>query len=105
MQRGWLGVEPQNLNPEIVEAFNLPVTQGALVAGVLRNGPAARAGLKPGDVITQVAGREVADATRLLDAVAALKPGETAALTVQRGAQTLTIEVVPGQRPPAARQR
>ena len=105
VQRGWLGVEPQNLNPEIVEAFNLPVTQGALVAGVLRDGPAAKAGLKPGDVITQVAGREVADATRLLDAVAALKPGEPAALTVQRGPRSMTLEVVPGQRPPAARQR
>ena len=105
VQRGWLGVEPQNLNPEIVEAFNLPVTQGALVAGVLRDGPAAKAGLKPGDVITQVAGREVADATRLLDAVAALRPGEPAALTVQRGPRSMTLEVVPGQRPPAARQR
>ncbi|MCP5286262.1 MAG: trypsin-like peptidase domain-containing protein [Burkholderiaceae bacterium] len=106
VQRGWLGVEPQNLNPEIVEAFALPVTQGALVAGVLRNGPAAKAGLKPGDVITQVAGQAVRDAAQLLDAVAALRPGEPAALTVQRGAESMAVEVVPGQRPaprPAAR--
>jgi len=106
VQRGWLGVEPQNLNPEIVEAFALPVTQGALVAGVLRNGPAAKAGLKPGDVITQVAGRDVRDAAQLLDAVAALRPGEPAVLSVQRGAQAMAVDVVPGQRPaprPAAR--
>ncbi len=105
VQRGWLGVEPQNLNAEIAEAFQLPVTRGALVAGVLRNGPAARAGLKPGDVIVRVGERSVDDASSLMAAVAALKPGEPAELAVQRGPQALTVTVVPGQRPPADAQR
>ncbi len=99
VRRGWLGVEPQNLNAEIREAFGLPVMQGALVAGVMRGGPAAQAGIKPGDVITQVQGQTVSDATALLGAAARLTPGEPATLSVQRGAKALQVKVVPGLRP------
>jgi serine protease DegQ len=101
VERGWLGVEPQNLTAEIIEAFGLPVASGALVAGVLRSGPAAQAGLQPGDVISRVGERDVADANALLDAVAALKPGEPVELAVQRRDQALTLTVVPGKRPAA----
>jgi len=67
-------VEPRDLTPEIVETFNLQTREGVLITGVLRDGPAARGGLKPGDIVTatrpQVASRESgeADATPEQDA-------------------------------------
>ncbi len=56
VQRGWVGVEMQNLTPELAESFGVRTTHGALVAGIYRNGPAAQAGLTPGDIITHVDG-------------------------------------------------
>ena len=57
--RGWIGVEPRDLTPEIAETFDLPVKQGVLITGVLQNGPASAGGVRPGDVV--VAGRRHAD--------------------------------------------
>ncbi|MFX8813258.1 serine protease, partial [Acinetobacter baumannii] len=52
--RGWIGVEPRDLTPEMAETFNLPVKEGVLITGVLHNGPAAQGGMLPGDVVVQV---------------------------------------------------
>jgi len=101
--RGWIGVEPRDLPAEYVESFKLPIKDGVLITGVLQDGPAGRSGLKPGDVVTAVGERPVANTTQLLNAVAALKPGSEAALGVQRGEQALHVKVTVGQRPPAQR--
>ena len=97
--RGWIGVEPQELNAELAQAFDVQVKGGVIITGVLQNGPAAQAGLRPGDVITQVAGRPVATVWQLLGAVAALKPGEPAKVTIARGDRRSDLTVVPGKRP------
>ncbi len=97
--RGWIGVEPRDLTPEMAETFNLPVKEGVLITGVLHNGPAAAGGLRPGDVVVQVAGAKVANTAQLLNAVASLKPGEGAKIQVQRGNEALTLEVVAAKRP------
>ncbi|MDE1997838.1 MAG: trypsin-like peptidase domain-containing protein [Burkholderiales bacterium] len=97
--RGWIGVEPRDLTPEIAETFNLPITQGVLITGVLHNGPAALGGIRPGDVVTQVGGNVVANTAQLLNTVAALSPGKTAAIKVQRGNDTLNLSVVVAKRP------
>jgi Do/DeqQ family serine protease len=99
--RGWLGVEQRDLTPEFIESFKLPVRQGALITGVLQGGPASQGGLKPGDVVTRIGDSPVTNTTQLLAAVAALKPKSTAMVTVQRGAQTLTLPITVGQRPRA----
>jgi S1-C subfamily serine protease len=99
--RGWIGVQPRDLTPEFADSFQLPVHQGVLVTGVLRDGPAAVAGLKPGDVVTAIGGRRVANTAQLLRAVAALRPPASAVLDVQRGSQTLRMEVPVARRPPA----
>jgi serine protease DegQ len=103
--RGWIGVEPQELNAELAETFNIKSTNGVIITGVLQNGPAAAAGIRPGDVITEVNGDPVNTVTGLLSAVAALKPGTPAPMTVQRKDSTLEIRVTPGkrQRPSAPR--
>ena len=96
--RGWIGVEPQELSPELAESFGIEAQRGVIITGVLQNGPAAQAGLRPGDVITAVKGREVGTVSQLLAAVAALPPGEKAPLDVTRRDGKLQIEVTPGRR-------
>jgi len=99
--RGWIGVEPRDLTPEMAETFNLPVKDGVLITGVLHNGPAAQGGLRPGDVVVQVAASQVANTSQLLNAVAALKPGETAQVRVQRAGEVVNLNVVVAKRPKA----
>jgi len=101
--RGWIGVEPRDLPAEYVESFKLPIKDGVLITGVLRDGPAGKSGLKPGDVVTTVGERRVANTSQLLTAVAGLKPGSEAAIGVQRGADALQLKLTVGQRPPAPR--
>jgi serine protease DegQ len=105
VKRGWIGVEPRDLTPEIAQSFNLPVKQGVLITGVLQNGPAGLAGLRPGDVVTQVADMPVSNTAQLLAAVAAIKPQTEAAFQVQRGAQKLSIPITVAQRPKAPMNR
>ncbi|GLS14663.1 DegQ protease [Hydrogenophaga electricum] len=96
--RGWIGVEPQDLTPELAENFGVPPGTGVIITGVLQNGPAAQAGLRPGDVITQVAGKSVNNVAQLLSAVAALPPGQPASLEVVRKEGAQHLQVVPGRR-------
>jgi serine protease DegQ len=98
--RGWIGVQPRDLTPEFADSFQLPVHEGVLVTGVLRDGPAAVAGLKPGDVVTAIGGRKVANTAQLLRAVGALKPPASAVLDVQRGSRAMRLEVPVAKRPP-----
>ncbi len=96
--RGWIGVEPQELNAELMETFNVKAKEGVIITGVLQNGPAGQAGIKPGDVITAVNGKPVTNVTELLGAVAALKPGVAAPLSVQRAGKTSDVSVTPAKR-------
>ena len=96
--RGWIGVEPQDLTPELAESFGLKAGSGVIITGVLQDGPAAKAGIHPGDVITAVAGRKVANVAQLLSAVAALPPGTPAQLDVIRKDGASSIQVTPGKR-------
>jgi serine protease DegQ len=107
VRRGWIGVEPRELTPEIAENLNLSTRSGVLITGVLQDGPASKGGMRPGDVVVAVAGTPVASVAQLLDTVAALPPGQPAQISVQRGAKslTLTVEVVQRKRPPPRRQR
>ena len=97
--RGWIGVEPRDLTPEIAKTLDLAVTQGVLITGVVQAGPASEGGLRPGDVVTRIAGTPVANTPQLLNAVAALKPHETATIRVQRGENALDVKVTVAQRP------
>ncbi len=97
--RGWIGVEPRDLTPEIAQTLNLPIKQGVLITGVLNSGPASAAGLRPGDVVVKIADTPVINTVQLLGAVAALKPRATAVIGVQRGDQTLALNVLVAQRP------
>ncbi len=101
--RGWIGVEPRDLTPEIAQTLNLPIRQGVLITGVLQSGPASAGGLRPGDVVVKVGDRPVANTGQLLNAVAGLKPREAAVIGVQRGDKALELSVTVAQRPAATR--
>ncbi len=98
--RGWIGVEPQDLGPELAESFGLPAGKGVIITGVLQNGPAAQAGIRPGDVITAVGDREVNSVAQLLSAVASLQPEQPATLQVVRKGEKNEVRVIPGRRTP-----
>jgi len=103
--RGWIGVEPSELSPELAQTFGVQATQGVIITGVLQGGPAAQAGIRPGDVILQVAGKPTNNVSQLLTAVAALQPGQAASFELQRGDQQMKLSVVPGTRPRTRQQR
>ena len=108
--RGWIGVEPQDISPELAASFKLPggqgqTLQGVVITGVLQNGPAAKAGIRPGDVITQVEKQKTGNVSELLSQVAGLSPGKPAKVQVWRGQSLNEITVTPGQRPAPAQRR
>jgi len=97
--RGWVGVEPNDLSPELAETFGIARQQGVVVTGVLQSGPAATAGVRPGDVLLGVNGKTVDNVDQLLAAIAALKPGVAATLSVERKGNPMSMSVTPAQRP------
>lgn len=97
--RGWIGVEPNDLSPELAETFGVKVREGVIITGVLQQGPAALAGIRPGDVITAVAGNDVHNVSELLTRVAGLKPGTPSSFSLQRQESRIEVDVIPGVRP------
>ena len=97
--RGWIGVEPNELTPELAQTFGIQSAQGVIVTGVLNSGPAAEAGIRPGDVITQVAGQPVRTVSELLTRIAGLTPGQATPFALQRQGQAVEVSVTPAQRP------
>ena len=99
MVRGYIGVEPQDITPELAESFGLNTKSGTIVAGVVKGGPADKAGIKPGDILVAVNGKPVADTTDMLNTIAQLAPGSTAQMTLLRKTAETKVEVEIGKRP------
>jgi serine protease DegQ len=97
--RGWIGVEPQDITPELATSFGLAKTSGTIIAGVLKGGPADKAGIKPGDILISVGEKAVTDTTAMLNLVAQLTPGEKTQLTILRKSRESIVEVTVGKRP------
>ena len=95
VERGWLGVQIQDLDEELATSLRLDDTEGALVADVVDGSPAARGGLQPGDVITRFNDRAVESSRTLSRAVAATDPNTSAKVTVWRDGRSrdLTVEL------------
>ncbi|MBT8525767.1 Do family serine endopeptidase [Polynucleobacter paneuropaeus] len=98
--RGWIGVEPQNVSPELAESLGLTKdTRGVLLSGVLDQGPGDRGGLKPGDVLLSVNSEKVYDVRSLLNLIAQEKPGDEINLKVIRKSKDLDLKIRVGKRP------
>ena len=98
------------MSAELAESFQLPksgpaLAEGVVIVGVLKDGPAAQAGIRPGDVITQVAGQPVRNVPELLAQVASLQPGVQAELNVLRRQGVVNLRLTPAERPASNRQK
>jgi len=101
--RGWIGVETQEITPEMASSFGLKRQSGAIIAGVVRHGPADKGGIKPGDILLTVDGKPVTDTNGMLNLIAQLTPGEKAKMTILRKSRETTIDVTVGKRPASAK--
>ncbi|MBL8521135.1 MAG: trypsin-like peptidase domain-containing protein [Betaproteobacteria bacterium] len=103
--RGFIGINPQDVTPDLAESLKLSAARGALVAQVNRGGPADKGGLKSGDVIVAVDGKAIQDSIAAMAAIAAIKPGTHARFTVVRDQREVQVTVNVGRRPPPVRAR
>ncbi|HEX8478224.1 MAG TPA: PDZ domain-containing protein, partial [Telluria sp.] len=91
-----------DITPELADSFGLNRKTGAIIAGVVRGGPADKAGMRPGDILANVDGKQVASTTDMLNLIAQLAPGGKTRMTVIRKNRETTVEVTVGKRPKIA---
>ena len=103
--RGWIGVEPTELTPELAQTFNVNRQEGVIITGVLQTGPAFKAGIRPGDMLLAVNDHKVQNVAELLAQVSLLKPGVDAQLKILRKEQEQVLQVTPQQRPKVRAER
>ena len=101
--RGFIGIAPQDITPELADSLKLEAARGALVANVTRGGPADRAGMKVGDVISRIEGQSIQDSVAAMAAIAALKPGDNAKFNVTRQTKDIELAVNVAKRPRPSR--
>jgi len=97
--RGWLGVEFQQMTPELAESFGLEELQGLLVAGIFRNGPAHKAGMLPGDIIVAIGHSPVINARYSINKIAQVKPGQEVPVEILRNGERKKLTITAGERP------
>ena len=102
--RGWLGIEVQQLTPELIEAFGLQGRAGILVAGIYRGSPAQQANLLPGDIILSIDGEAASNGRRSMNQVARTQPGQRIQIEILRDGKLLQLSAEVGVRPTAGEQ-
>jgi serine protease DegS len=105
VSRGWLGVETQDITPQLAESFNLQNVTGIIIAGIQRNGPAAQAGLRPGDIILSVNGEASTDSKTVMNQIARITPGGKITLNILRSGREKKVNAIVGERPSPRRQK
>ncbi|MCW8919193.1 MAG: Do family serine endopeptidase [Gammaproteobacteria bacterium] len=99
VSRGWMGVEIQELTPQLAESFGLKEGKGIIIAGVLKEGPADRGGLRPGDIILKLNDKVIESSHDALNVIAQTPPGEQIRIEGQRDGKGLELKIVVGERP------
>ena len=97
--RGWIGAAIQELTPELIDSFKIPVSNGVLITDVVRNSPAEHAGIKSGDILISIDGHPINDWNAMLDTVANLPPGDIAVVKLVRNGTEFDSKVKVGKRP------
>ena len=99
VSRGYFGVEPEDVTPEVADLLKLTRPDGVVLKGVQRTSPAGKAGLEPGDVIVTINGEKVANSRGMLNQIAQLPPGSSATVRVLRSGKEVEFPVTVGERP------
>ncbi len=97
--RGWIGIEVQDISPGMARSLHLPRNNGVLVAGVLRKGPANKAGITPGDIVLQVNNQPIENSLTLLNQIAGLTPGENIRIDTLHHGHLTHVQITVRQRP------
>ena len=97
--RGYIGVEQQNITEELAKAFNLPQQNGVIIAGVVKDGPADKAGLKVGDILLNINKQTIKDTTQMLNIIASYSPGEKKTINLLREGKPTALNIEIGVRP------
>lgn len=97
--RGWIGVEPRDITPELAENLSLGREEGVIIAAVLKNGPADKAGVKPGDILVSVEGQTISNMSEMFNLIAKLKPDSKTKIVVLREGKEFPLEIIVGKRP------
>ncbi len=99
ISRGWLGVSIQEITKDLADSFGMKNTNGALVAGIEKNGPADKSGLEAGDVILKFDGKPIATSSDLPRAVGGVKPGKAVNAEILRKGASKTLSITVGEAP------
>jgi len=102
--RGWLGIEPTPVTAEVAKALALPRTEGVVIRGMQRGGPAERAGMQVLDVVLEISGKSTRNVPQLLARIAELPPGSSAKVRILRSGHDVEVDVTVGKRPPPEKQ-
>jgi len=97
--RGWLGIEAQGLTPELIEFYNLETANGVFITGIYPNGPADKAGLQPGDILTHINQESVGSGRKGMNLIAQVRPEQEVTLTISRSGITFDLSAIAGKRP------
>ncbi len=97
--RGWVGVEAQEITPQLAESFGLKDTKGLIIAGIFRDGPAHKGGLLPGDILLEIGGKKIINSYNSMYSVARMPPGTVLPLKVWRNGEVLELEITVAERP------
>jgi serine protease DegQ len=97
--RGFFGVEPEDLTPELAEVLKMPKSEGVVLKAVQRSSPAGKAGLEPGDIMLTINGQAVRNSRAMLNQISQLPPGTAARVRVAREGKEVEVQVMVGERP------
>ena len=102
--RGWIGVEPRDITPELADNLGLPKKDGVIIAAVLKNGPADKSGIRPGDILISIADKPISNMAEMFNLIAQLQPGTQTDMIVLRDNKEVKMNVGVGKRPLKKRQ-
>jgi len=97
--RGWIGAAVQELTPELADSFKLGDTKGVLITEIIRNSPAEKAGIKRGDILTEIGDQPVESWSGMLESVASLPPGKIVMIKLMRDGAPMSLQLKIGKRP------
>ena len=97
--RGWIGANFQKLNPELANYLGAQENNGVVIVRILKDGPAHKGGILPGDLITSIDGVKILDEQDALASIAKVKPGSSTELEIHRKGENLSLSIAVGERP------